>query len=254
MADNGVRLKSEANVDSIANMFEARNTKMLHVVADNLGATRSKVVFLGGTILPLLLTRPEAQIVRPSKDVDLIFHANSRTETYNFEDDLWDRGFVKTQNGVVCCWKIDGVRIDILPSTRNIVRFKNRWCNEACDKPINHHFGKGKAIRVISAPVFIGTKFEAFSRRGRNNYLSSFDIADIFLVLGGRPELKADIDKYASDELKSFLAEEFIKLQKIVKNTDVLLPESLLPYSTEVDECIASIVAFKKITKESKSA
>lgn len=241
-----LRNKSDQAMNSLPRSFEEHNSKMLHTVADGLGSIRGRVVFLGGTILPLLLNRPKAKITRRAKDVDVIFHANSRRETYDFEDQLWDRGFKKTLHGVVCCWKIKGVRVDVLPSNKNIVRFKNRWCMEACERPGNHYYEDDKAIKVISAPVFLGTKFEAFSRRGRKNHSTSFDIGDIFLVLAGRKEIKRDIDKYASDELKQFLAEEFIALKKEIKNTDDLIPESLRPYSDQVNDCIASVIAYKK--------
>jgi len=226
--------------------FEQRNTEMLRVVANNLGPIREDVVFLGGTVLPFLLTRPAARMTRRSKDVDFIFDAASREEIYDFEDKLWDLGFVKTLNGAVCRWKINGINIDILPASREIIGFSNYWCYEAWNNPSSYGLEKGESIKIISAPAFLGVKFSAFYRRGHNNYLNSYDIADIFLLLGGRPELKSELLEKASGELSEFLAVEFKKLLNSVKNPVELLPETLIPQLPEVLDCIQKIVTIKK--------
>jgi predicted nucleotidyltransferase len=48
-------------------------------------------------------------------------------------------------------------------------------------------------IRVVSAPAFVATKFEAFSDRGRGDLMASHDLEDILNVIDGRPELESEI-------------------------------------------------------------
>lgn len=62
-------------------------------------------------------------------------------------------------------------------------------------------------IRLITAPVFVATKFEAFHGRGGNDYLASHDLEDIITVIDGRPGLTQEIDQVDA-ELGRYLAAE----------------------------------------------
>lgn len=68
-------------------------------------------------------------------------------------------------------------------------------------------------IRLIAAPVFMATKFEAFADRGRGDLLGSHDLEDIINVLDGRPELpdeitigSVELQRYLSDQCATLLA------------------------------------------------
>ena len=65
----------------------------------------------------------------------------------------------------------------------------------------------GMDIRLITAPVFVATKFEAFHGRGGNDYLASHDLEDIITVIDGRPGLTQEIDQVDA-ELGRYLAAE----------------------------------------------
>ena len=69
----------------------------------------------------------------------------------------------------------------------------------------------GVAIRVIQAPVFIGTKLEAFHGRGGGDYLFSHDLGDIISVVDGRDSLFAECELMRND-LQDYLAEQFSAL------------------------------------------
>jgi hypothetical protein len=69
----------------------------------------------------------------------------------------------------------------------------------------------GATIRLIAAPVFLGTKLEAFQGRGAGDYLASHDLEDVLTVVDGREEL-IDEARVASPELKSYLTEVFSTL------------------------------------------
>lgn len=74
----------------------------------------------------------------------------------------------------------------------------------------------GTSIRLITAPVFIGTKLEAFKDRGKHasgkaDYLGSHDLEDIITVADRRPELLAEC-RAAAPELRAYMAAEFTAL------------------------------------------
>lgn len=60
-------------------------------------------------------------------------------------------------------------------------------------------------IRLITAPAFLATKFEAFFDRGGGDLLGSHDLEDIVNVLDGRPELVSEV-ALAAPELRQYLA------------------------------------------------
>lgn len=62
----------------------------------------------------------------------------------------------------------------------------------------------GTPIRLITAPVFIATKFEAFADRGKGDYLFSHDLGDLISVIDGRDELVGEC-RDLDQELKSYL-------------------------------------------------
>lgn len=68
-------------------------------------------------------------------------------------------------------------------------------------------------IRLISAPAFLATKFEAFADRGQGDLLGSHDLEDIVNVVDGRPELVSEIalsdiglQQYLAGQCRTLLA------------------------------------------------
>jgi hypothetical protein len=66
-------------------------------------------------------------------------------------------------------------------------------------------------IRLIAAPAFLGTKFEAHASRGRGDLLASHDMEDIINIVDGRPTLLEEI-AVAPDELRTYLRERCARL------------------------------------------
>ena len=74
----------------------------------------------------------------------------------------------------------------------------------------------GLSIRLISAPVLIATKLEAFNDRGHSadgqpDYLGSHDLEDIITVVDRRPELLTECTD-SSSALREYLAQSFGRL------------------------------------------
>ena len=66
-------------------------------------------------------------------------------------------------------------------------------------------------IQLISAPLFVATKFEAFRGRGNNDYLASHDLEDLITVIDGRQELIEEI-RGSDDELRRHISTEMTRL------------------------------------------
>lgn len=67
--------------------------------------------------------------------------------------------------------------------------FRNRWYGEAVRRAVTHVLSRGTSIRLLSAPVFIVSRREAFAGRGHGEFRASHDLGDITSIVEGRPEL-----------------------------------------------------------------
>jgi hypothetical protein len=79
----------------------------------------------------------------------------------------------------------------------------------------------GTTIRLITAPVFLATKFEAFADRGKGDLLGSHDLEDIVNVLDGRPEIVGEV-ALSPVELRRYLAERSGMLLALPEFMDAL--------------------------------
>lgn len=72
-----------------------------------------------------------------------------------------------------------------MPTDPSILGFSNRWYPQVVREADRRVLPSGTAIRLISAPLFLATKFEAFAGRGAGDLLESPDLEDIINVIGG---------------------------------------------------------------------
>jgi len=179
---------------------------MVAHVAKGLGELREKVVFLGGAVVGLLITDEAAPSVRPTQDVDIIVEIASKADYYQLAESLRRLDFREdqTEDAPVCRWKIDEVTVDVMPTSKEILGFSNRWYSPAIEAARRLQIEKGVEIKVVSAPFFLATKIQAFLDRGAGDYYASPDMEDIIAVLDGRSELLDEIKESPAD-LRDFL-------------------------------------------------
>jgi hypothetical protein len=79
----------------------------------------------------------------------------------------------------------------------------------------------GLPIRLVAAPVYLATKFEAFDGHGNNDYLSSHDLGDVIAVVDGRDSLIQECRASRSD-IKQYLAARFSTLLATLAFMDAL--------------------------------
>lgn len=154
-----------------------------------------------------------------TEDVDIIAPALTARDYHAIEAKVRAQGFSNDMRpgAPICRWVYGAVTLDVMPIVQDILGFANRWYPLAVQTATTVVLESGLSIRLISAPVFIATKLEAFDDRGHNtdgppDYLGSHDLEDIITVVDRRPELLAECMD-SSPELRGYLAQAFSRLQ-----------------------------------------
>ena len=189
------------------------NLFILLPIAQALGDLCESLVFVGGCATGLLLTAQRAQAIRPTKDVDVVVRAVTIADYHAMERAIEARGFRHdlSDDAPICRWVLDGALLDLMPSEPGILGFHNRWYPAVVQTASQVELPNGRVIRLIAAPLFLATKFEAFHGRGRSDYLASHDLEDLVSVIDGRSELIDEIGA-ADAELRRYLAEAMNRL------------------------------------------
>ena len=189
------------------------NLPQLRRIAGALGELREQVVFVGGAVAGLLLTDPLAEGVRATIDVDAIVEA-SRVAFHQLGSQLAERGFVRDMTSeVICRWvhRESGLLFDLMPVDDAVLGFTNPWYAYAVQSAESVDIAVGVRIRLLCAVAFVATKLEAFTSRGKGDFLASHDLEDVLNVVDGRDELVEEMAA-APVALKAFVARTFAGL------------------------------------------
>lgn len=164
--------------------------------------------FLGGSILSLLVTDPEADAVRVTKDIDIMASVRSRKDFHAAERALEKLGFKHDlrEGAPICRWVCDGTTVDILPIQEDVLGWSSKWFPEALEAavPITR---EGHTFKMVSAPYFVVLKLEAFEQRGQGDFITSTDFEDVICLFNGRDTIVDEIKSVP--ELAKMLAEKF---------------------------------------------
>ena len=198
--------------------FNNPNLAILELVARALGPVRERVIFVGGCATALLLTQERPDRLRVTEDVDIVARALTVHDYHAIEKQVRAQGFSNDMRpgAPICRWVYKNVTLDLMPTVKDILGFTNRWYPLALHTASLVTLPGGISIRLITAPVFIGTKLEAFKDRGKDDsgrpdFLGSHDLEDIITVADRRPELLTEC-RVAAPELRTYLASEFTAL------------------------------------------
>ena len=189
------------------------NLAILIPVAQALGELCDALVFVGGCATGLLLTAERAQAIRATQDVDVVVPVTSLAEYHAMEQAMESRGFQHdlSPEAPICRWVWKGFVSDLMPSEPGILGFHNRGYSLAVETATRVTLPGDIVIQLISAPLFVATKFEAFRGRGNNDYLASHDLEDLITVIDGRRELIEEIHG-SDDELRRHISAEMNRL------------------------------------------
>ena len=159
---------------------------MLAVVAKGLKDLKERVVFVGGATIELYVP-PSATEGRATDDVDCVVEMASHVKHYELEEELRKLGFKHPMapGAPICRWEYSGISVDVMPTEGKVLGFNNRWYAEGMANTRKAELPDGQEIEIFSAPYLLASKIEAFSDRGRGEFLVSRDIEDIVTVLDG---------------------------------------------------------------------
>jgi hypothetical protein len=184
------------------------NLPLLQSAVDKLKPFLEEFVFVGGTVLGLLITDQAAAPIRGTTDVDVIAEIATITDYLIFSERLRRAGFVEDvgEKPIMCRWHNEGLILDVLPLSKNVLGYTNIWYKNAMKaaRPLTLH--SGAMIRVITAPYFLGTKMEAFRGRGERDFFASHDLEDFIAVIDGRDSILEEVTNSPPD-IKRYLAE-----------------------------------------------
>lgn len=186
------------------------NVEMLVRSARAFDDMLGEVVFVGGAVVDLMVTDPAAPRPRFTEDVDVLVEVTTFGEWARVGARLRARGFRedRREGAPVCRWLHGDLVVDVMPALGRVLGFSNRWYRVARKNSEEKEIPDGFRIRVVTAPVFLATKIEAFRSRGEGDFVASHDLEDIVAVVDGRPGLEGEL-KLAPASVRRFIGAAF---------------------------------------------
>jgi hypothetical protein len=177
---------------------------------------------VGGCSVGLLITDKARPEVRQTIDVDLVAEVTSINEYYTLASRLEECGFRQSADAdYFCRWNKGQLILDVMPSDESALGHStNRWYPQAVRDAVRRVLDSGLVILMISPPLFLATKLEAFHGRADGDY-AHHDMEDIINVIDGRPEIIDEVTA-AGDAVREFLRNEFDELLADESFTDEL--------------------------------
>jgi predicted nucleotidyltransferase len=187
------------------------NIAVVAEVAEALKDVKDQMVFVGGAVVSLYTDDPAADEIRPTQDIDMALNIVNLSHWEKVQEQLAALGFHPDPFGhAICSYKYKDIPVDIISTGEGPIGSTNRWFKIGFD---NLWMAKAKEqeLKILSAPCFLATKFEAFNDRG-SDYRSSHDMEDIIYVLDNRMGIVEEIEK-DDPRIANFIKEQ---LQKII--------------------------------------
>jgi hypothetical protein len=189
------------------------NLPLLEDAVRKLAPFLDEIVFVGGVTLGLLITDEAAAPIRGTTDVDVIAEIATYADYIAFSERLREASFTE-DDALTCRWHNGTLTLDVLALNKEVLGFTNTWYEPALRHSSTVILPRERAIRVITAPFFLGTKMEAFRGRGHMDFQASHDLEDFVAVIEGRDTLlqeiagsPRDLQDYLGEAAKSLLAE-----------------------------------------------
>ncbi len=181
----------------------ARLEQLVSIIGD----LTEQFIFVGGSVVPLLVTDKAAPSARVTEDIDVIVNVTSRSRMYDIEERLRALGFgpdLTDENPIICRHVKDSLILDVMPADETIFGFSNQWYSTAAAAPLHITLPSSAVVKVINAPVFMCTKYDAFGSRGQED---EKDIEDIITIVSARQELIDEL-LLAPPEVRQFVMEK----------------------------------------------
>lgn len=190
------------------------NVRSVALVAAALGDLCDDLVLVGGCAASLLIDAPTAPPPRVTYDVDLIAAVTALRDYYALEAQFVARGFQQdlAPDAPVCRWRMGSIQVDLMPTDKSVLGFTNPWYATAAATARRQELPGGLSIKLIAAPAFLATKFEAFRTRGQADLLQSHDFEDIVNIIEGRLSIVEEVNA-SNKALRNYLGNQFVQVR-----------------------------------------
>ena len=188
-------------------MSHLQNLTRIKVVYRALGELAGDFFFIGGATVSLYTDRTTSEL-RPTDDIDILVELTKYEEFTKIEEKLRSKGFANDiESGIICRYKIQGITVDVMPTSENILGFTNKWYKEGTRDGTSVRLDENIEIKIFTPVYFLAAKFEAFKSRGKNDGRQSSDFEDIVYILNNRSAIWEEI-KAANHSVKDYLLHE----------------------------------------------
>lgn len=176
-----------------------------------------ELVFVGGCTTGIFVTDPAASGIRPTRDVDAIVDVTSYAQYTALSDRLRELGLAEdtSEGAPPCRWRQGHVIVDVMPVDESVLGFSNPWYPMVINTAQRFDIA-GQSTRIVTPPLFMATKLEAFHARGGNDLFASHDLEDIITVVDGRAEIVDEVAT-AIREVRDYISAE---IGALLRNPD----------------------------------
>lgn len=214
------------------------NIAIVAEIAEALKEVKENMVFVGGAVVSLYTDDPAADEIRPTQDIDMTLNIINLSHWQKVQERLGELGFHPDPFGhAICSYKYKDIPVDIMASEDGPLGPANQWYKIGFENLCTAK-AKEQEIKILSAPCFLATKFEAFNNRGKD-YRISHDIEDVIYVIDNRTTIVEEV-KVSDERILSFLKEELSKIvnqeilaEVLLAHTHPLMIEERLPIIEE---------------------
>lgn len=229
-------------------MTSSLNIRRLEIILEALGPIADSMVFTGGAVVELYAQRPEIFAARPTKDIDTIVSAATRSQYLHIEEQLLKRGFIHAGlagiKGPTCRYVFQEIIFDVMPQEERILGFSNRWFRHALENPFPAILPSGNTVRLATFPRFLAIKFETFADRAKGDIRGSHDLEDIVRLISHRQDPLKEVEAEVP-EIKGFLKEaskSYLALEVALEALKGAAPLGT-PQAKEVYQVLESLAA-----------
>lgn len=220
------------------------NIAVVAEIAEALKDIKQDMVFVGGAIISLYTDDPAADEIRPTQDVDMTINILNLGHWEEVQKKLSELGFQPDPFGhAICSYKYNDIPVDIMATEDGPLGPSNRWYKVGFKNLWNVKV-KDQEIKILSAPCYLATKFEAFKNRG-NDYRTSHDIEDIIYVLDNRIDIVSEITEgepsillFIREQLEIIINKRILKEVLVSHIHPLMLDERIVIIEEKIEQIL----------------
>ena len=215
-------------------------------MAEALQDIKQEMVFVGGAVISLYTDDPAADEIRPTQDVDVTLNIVNLSHWEQVQGELAQLGFHPDPfRHAICSYKYKDIPVDIISAEEGPLGPAKRWFKIGFEN-LWTATARGQEIRILSAPCYLASKFEAFNDRG-TDIRTSHDMEDIIYVLDNRINIVQEVQKdderissFIKGQLQKIMGQGLLQEVLVAHINPILLAERLPIVEEKINQIINS--------------